>query len=92
MHTVLRGVALLTLLCCWCVCGQITFSRDWMGGKRAHAPEDAQRSASNCHRYNRICRHFIHELKAALSAEVLADVGPTPASCIMTTSERGALF
>lgn len=47
------------------VSAQITFSRDWTGGKRA-----APQLAVDCGQFSRVCRHFIQELKQAMSSEI----------------------
>ncbi|XP_026745706.1 uncharacterized protein LOC113507051 isoform X2 [Trichoplusia ni] len=47
------------------VSAQITFSRDWTGGKRA-----APQLALDCGQFTRLCRHFVHELKQALTSEM----------------------
>ncbi|XP_063833456.1 uncharacterized protein LOC135082604 isoform X2 [Ostrinia nubilalis] len=66
MNTVrCRGVTvvLVCALAMALVSAQITFSRDWTGGKRA-AP-----MAIDCGQFTRLCRHFVHELKQAMSSE-----------------------
>ncbi|XP_030024155.2 uncharacterized protein LOC115443027 isoform X2 [Manduca sexta] len=62
-YILMLGVCLLAL-----VSAQITFSRDWTGGKRAapHVP----RLALDCSQFTRLCRHFIVELKQAFSSEM----------------------
>ncbi|XP_073962552.1 uncharacterized protein isoform X2 [Choristoneura fumiferana] len=50
------------------VSAQITFSRDWTGGKRAPAPLDAQ--------LTRLCRQFVDELKASLGAPAFGNHRP----------------
>ncbi|XP_037965732.2 uncharacterized protein LOC105395855 [Plutella xylostella] len=61
-----RGATLLTLLAAAAlVSAQITFSRDWTGGKRS-----APQLALDCEQFSTVCRHFIHELKQAMSTQI----------------------
>nr|QDK59877.1 adipokinetic hormone 3 [Cydia pomonella] len=46
------------------VTAQITFSRDWTGGKRAPAPLD-------CAQFTRLCRQFVHDLKTSMAVSGL---------------------
>ncbi|XP_041975787.1 uncharacterized protein LOC121730711 [Aricia agestis] len=55
----LAGLTLLTLAAL--VSGQVTFSRDWSGGKRSPA------ALFDCGQFARICRHFLHDLRSAMS-------------------------
>ncbi|KAL0861467.1 hypothetical protein ABMA27_009000 [Loxostege sticticalis] len=61
-----RGVTLVLVmtLAMALVSAQITFSRDWTGGKRA-----APQLAIDCGQFTRLCRHFVHELKQTMSSE-----------------------
>ncbi|XP_075985527.1 uncharacterized protein LOC142982737 [Anticarsia gemmatalis] len=62
-----RGVCVVAawLLAAALVSAQITFSRDWTGGKRA-----APQLALDCGQFTRLCKHFVHELKQALTSEM----------------------
>ncbi|XP_049880261.1 uncharacterized protein LOC126376739 isoform X2 [Pectinophora gossypiella] len=46
------------------VTSQITFSRDWSGGKRAEPVE------LDCGQFARLCRHFVHEMKSSLAGRL----------------------
>ncbi|CAK1591062.1 unnamed protein product [Parnassius mnemosyne] len=48
------------------VSAQLTFSRDWAGGKRASPV------AFDCNQFAQICRQFIHDLKQSLRKEKLS--------------------
>ncbi|XP_059055976.1 uncharacterized protein LOC131849862 [Achroia grisella] len=62
-----RGVsmAVVYVVTAALVSAQITFSRDWTGGKRA-----APQLALDCGQFTRLCRHFVHELKQAMSTDM----------------------
>ncbi|XP_046973749.1 uncharacterized protein LOC124540311 [Vanessa cardui] len=47
------------------VSAQVTFSRDWSGGKRSPP------AMFDCGQFARLCRHFLHELKQGLSEDKL---------------------
>ncbi|XP_053618212.1 uncharacterized protein LOC128679788 [Plodia interpunctella] len=67
MKTVQRSgvpVVAVWLLAGALVSAQITFSRDWTGGKRA-----APQLALDCAQFPRLCRHFVHDLKQAMSSD-----------------------
>ncbi|XP_072948166.1 uncharacterized protein [Epargyreus clarus] len=56
----------MTLLAiCALVSAQVTFSRDWSGGKRAPP------AAFDCSQFARLCRQFVHEFKQAMSTDKL---------------------
>ncbi|CAH2208375.1 jg367 [Pararge aegeria aegeria] len=57
-------VVLCVLLAAF-VSGQVTFSRDWSGGKRSPA------AVFDCGQFARLCRHFLHELKQEMSDDKL---------------------
>ncbi|RVE51792.1 hypothetical protein evm_003595 [Chilo suppressalis] len=60
-----RGVTVVVVFAVLAlVSAQITFSRDWTGGKRA-----APQLAIDCGQFTRLCRHFVHELKQAMTSE-----------------------
>ncbi|XP_031767925.1 uncharacterized protein LOC113511226 [Galleria mellonella] len=62
-----RGVSVVVvyMVAAALVSAQITFSRDWTGGKRA-----APQIALDCGQFTRLCRHFVHELKQAMSTDM----------------------
>ncbi|CAB3229621.1 unnamed protein product [Arctia plantaginis] len=62
-----RGACVVVawLLAASLVSAQITFSRDWSGGKRA-----APHLALDCGQFTRLCKHFVHELKQTLTSEM----------------------
>nr|XP_026490412.1 uncharacterized protein LOC113396621 [Vanessa tameamea] len=47
------------------VSAQVTFSRDWSGGKRSPP------AMFDCGQFARLCRHFLHELRQGLSEDKL---------------------
>ncbi|XP_026321137.1 uncharacterized protein LOC113231155 [Hyposmocoma kahamanoa] len=65
-------IALCVMVLAALVSTQITFSRDWSGGKRAAA---APQLAVDCEQFARLCRHFIHELKSSMAGEVAGASG-----------------
>ncbi|OWR47583.1 uncharacterized protein LOC116775217 [Danaus plexippus] len=59
-------LVLLTLfaLAAW-ASAQVTFSRDWSGGKRSPP------AVFDCGQLTTLCRHFLHDLKQTMSAKKL---------------------
>ncbi|CAH4023719.1 unnamed protein product [Pieris brassicae] len=51
---------LLTLM--MVVTSQVTFSRDWTGGKRSDTHVD-------CGQFTKLCKRFIHDLRQVMSSE-----------------------
>uniref|UniRef100_A0A2H1W1W6 SFRICE_029528 n=1 Tax=Spodoptera frugiperda TaxID=7108 RepID=A0A2H1W1W6_SPOFR len=65
-QTVARCLAVLAacVLAAALVSAQITFSRDWTGGKRA-----APQLALDCGQFTRLCRHFVYVLYLSLMSQ-----------------------
>ncbi|CAH0717769.1 unnamed protein product, partial [Brenthis ino] len=47
------------------VSAQVTFSRDWSGGKRTPP------AVFDCSQFARLCRHFVHEMKEGMAEDKL---------------------
>ncbi|KAJ0171431.1 hypothetical protein K1T71_012981 [Dendrolimus kikuchii] len=59
------GVVAICALAAVLVSAQITFSRDWSGGKRS-----APQVSLDCTQFTKLCRHFVRELKQAFTSEM----------------------